>query len=619
MSRQDSDPTRLFASMFEAGQELMRKMGAGAAPAGGDAEGNPFAAAARQFADLQSAWLNAATAATRAATGGAMGAASGQSQGQGGGAAEGAGDAGAAGLFAPFMASAQQLGEMQKKMLEGMSAFRFDVAGTPDDKRFADEAWRKDPRYAGLSTAYLTYADFLQKSVDAMPVDERVRAQMRFGVRQALDAMSPSNFFLTNPEAAQVALETGGRSLTEGLTLFMNDLAKGRVSMTDESAFEVGRNVATTAGSVIYENPLIQVIQYTPTTAEVYARPLVMVPPCINKFYILDLQPDNSFVRAAVAEGHTVFMVSWRNVKADQGGLTWDDYVRDGVLKAIDVALEVSGADQVNALGFCVGGTLLGTAAAVLAGNDEPKLASLTFLTTLLDFYDTGELGLLVTEDTVRSREASIGKGGLLPAREMSFVFSSLRANDLIWQYVVSGYLKGKAPPAFDLLYWNCDSTNLSGPMACFLLRNGYLENKLREPGKVVVADVPIDLADVKVPAFLYASKEDHIVPWKTAYATRLLLGGETTFVLGASGHIAGVINPPAKKKRNYWLEGKPADDADEWYAAAQSVAGSWWPHWAQWLAPHAGDRIAAPARPGNERYRVIEPAPGRYVKEKAE
>ena len=293
--------------------------------------------------------------------------------------------------------------------------------------------------------------------------------------------------------------------------------------------------------------------------------------------------------------------------------------MRQGVLTAIDVAQDISGADQVNALGFCVGGTLLGTAAGVMAGNNEPKVASLTFLTTLLDFYETGELGVLVTEESVVQREAAIGKGGILPAKEMAFVFSSLRANDLIWQYVVNSYLKGKAPPAFDLLYWNSDSTNLSGPMACWLLRNGYLENKLREPGKVTVCDVPLDFADITVPAYLYASREDHIVPWKTAYVARHLLGGETTFVLGASGHIAGVINPPAKKKRNYWVGGTSANEPDEWLAKAQSVPGSWWPHWTEWLARYAGEKVPAPAQPGNQDYPVIEPAPGRYVVAKAE
>jgi polyhydroxyalkanoate synthase len=601
MSESERDPMQMLASMFEAGQEIMRKMAGGApssdaGPAPADAA-NPFVAAARQFAEMQQAWLKAAAVPGT--------------------------DAGQAGPLEPFMASARQFAEMQKRMLEGLSAFRFDVAGagagTAEDKRFANEAWRKDPRYTALSKAYLAYAEFLQKSVDAVPVDDRSRAQMRFGMRQAIDAMSPSNFFITNPEAAQLALETGGRSLTEGMALFMRDLAKGRVLMTDEAAFEVGKNVATAPGSVVFENELMQLIQYAPATPDVFARPLVMVPPCINKFYILDLQPDNSVVRYAVAQGHTLFMVSWRNVTLEQGTLTWDDYVRDGVLKAIDVALDISGADEVNALGFCVGGTLLGCAAGVLAGNDEPKIASLTLLTTLLDFYETGELGLLVTGESVAAREAAIGRGGILPGKEMGVVFSSLRANDLIWQYVVNSYLKGKAPPAFDLLYWNADSTNLAGPMACWLLRNGYLENKLREPGKVIVCDVPLDLADVTVPAYLYASREDHIVPWKTAFVSRDLLGGDATFVLGASGHIAGVINPPAKNKRNYWIEGIPADDADAWLEGARSVPGSWWPHWSEWLARFAGERVAAPAQPGNAQYRVIEAAPGRYVAAKAE
>jgi polyhydroxyalkanoate synthase len=602
MSESERDPMQVLASMFEAGQEMMRRMvGAPAAEnsnaASGDAA-NPFVAAARQFADMQQAWLNAAAATTT------------NSQ--------------QPNPFEPFLASTRQLAEMQKRMLEGMSAFRFDVASGPgagatDDKRFAHEAWRNDPRYAVLSKAYLAYAEFLQKSIDAVPMDERARAQMRFGMRQAIDAMSPSNFFLTNPEAAQLALETGGRSLTEGMALFMRDVARGRVSMTDEVAFEIGKNVATTPGAVIYENELMQVIQYTPSTSEVLVRPLVIIPPCINKFYILDLQPENSFVRYAVAQGHTVFLVSWRNVTEEQGTLTWDDYVRDGVLAAVDVARDISGADEVNALGFCVGGTLLGTAAGVLAGNDEQKIASLTFLTTLLDFYETGEIGLLVTEESVLAREAAIGKRGILPGKEMAFVFSSLRANDLIWQYVVSSYLKGKAPPAFDLLYWNSDSTSLSGPMACWLLRNGYLENKLREPGKVVVCDVPLDLGEVKTPAFLYASREDHIVPWKTAFVSKHLLGGPTTFVLGASGHIAGVINPPEKKKRSHWVEGLAADDADEWLERARNVPGSWWPNWAEWLARFAGDRVAAPAQLGNAAHPVIEPAPGRYVKAKAE
>jgi polyhydroxyalkanoate synthase len=400
--------------------------------------------------------------------------------------------------------------------------------------------------------------------------------------------------------------------------------------MTDETAFEVGRNVGTTPGSVIYQNELIQLIQYSPATSSVHRRPLVIVPPSINKYYILDLQPQNSFIAHAVAQHHTVFLVSWRNAGPGQAKLTWDDYIEHGVLRAIDVARRITKADKVNALGFCIGGTLLASAAAVQAARDEHSIASLTLLTTMLDFTDTGEIGLLVSEPAVVAREAAIGQGGLLEGSELAQVFASLRANDLIWPYVVNGYLEGKAPPAFDLLYWNSDATNLPGPMFCWYLRNTYLENKLREPGGTVQCGQPVDLGAITVPAFIYASKEDHIVPWKTAYASTQLLSGDSTFVLGASGHIAGVINPPAKKKRNYWTHdstGTPDAtagpvrldaDPDHWLDAAESVPGSWWPAWISWLAPHSGRRVAAPKKPGNAEFAPIEDAPGSYVKEKA-
>ena len=334
----------------------------------------------------------------------------------------------------------------------------------------------------------------MYKALDAAPLDERSKAQWSFALRQVTDALSPANNLATNPEAQQLALETGGKSLVEGLQLFTEDLAKGRISMTDDTAFEVGRNVCTTPGTVVFQNDLIQLIQYTPTTEKVYARPLVIVPPCINKYYILDLQPANSFVGHAVEQGHTVFLVSWRNAGAGQDKLTWDDYLESGVLKAIDVALQISGADLANTLGFCVGGTLLASALAILAARGEQKAASVTLLTTMLDFTDTGEIGLLVSEDGVAQREASIGKGGLLKGSELAQVFASLRANDLIWPYVVKGYLKGQAPPAFDLLYWNSDDTNLPGPMFCWYLRNTYLENKLREPGATTQLGTAVDL-----------------------------------------------------------------------------------------------------------------------------
>jgi len=381
----------------------------------------------------------------------------------------------------------------------------------------------------------------------------------------------------------------------------------------------VGENVATTPGAVIFQNEIIQLIQYTPSTDEVYERPLVIVPACINRFYILDLQPTNSFVGHALAEGHTVFLVSWRNAGPEQGQLTWDDYITEGVLRAIDVALEITGADKANTLGFCVGGTLLASALAVLQARGQQKAASMTLLTTMLDFSDTGEIGLLVDENGVALREATIGKGGLLQGSELAQVFSALRANDLIWPYVVKGYLQGQAPPPFDLLYWNSDDTNLPGPMFCWLVRNTYLENKLREPGGTVQCGVPVDLGAIDIPSFLYASRADHIVLWESAYASTQLLGGERTFVLGASGHIAGVINPPAQKKRNYWVSkngGTYDADPQKWFDAAESVPGSWWPTWYEWLAQTSGEKVAAPQALGNDKYTEIETAPGSYVKE---
>jgi polyhydroxyalkanoate synthase len=362
----------------------------------------------------------------------------------------------------------------------------------------------------------------------------------------------------------------------------------------------------------------MQLIQYAPATAEVARRPLVMVPPCINKFYILDLQPENSFVRYAVGEGHTVFIVSWRNVGPGQGGYGWDDYLEMGVLEALRAARAITKADRVNALGFCVGGTLLGAALAVLAAKGEDLVESATYLTTMLDFSDTGQIGLFVDEASVAAREATLGRGGILPGAELATVFSALRANDLIWSYVVNNYLKGGTPPAFDLLYWNADSTNLPGPMYCWYLRHTYLENALRVPGAVTNLGVPVDLGKVDRPSFIVATREDHIVPWRSAYRSVALLGGEKTFVLGAAGHVAGVINPAAKKRRSYWAGAPYPADPQAWLARAAERAGSWWPQWAAWLGSYRGGTRKAPRKPGNARYPVIEPAPGRYVKQKA-
>jgi polyhydroxyalkanoate synthase len=427
--------------------------------------------------------------------------------------------------------------------------------------------------------------------------------------------MSPANFAATNPEALKLALETKGESLSQGIRRLAEDAHKGRISTTDESQFEVGRNLAVTEGAVVFENELMQLIQYKPLTTTVFSRPLVMVPPCINKYYVLDLQPENSFVRYAVEQGHTVFMVSWRNITEELGHLTWDDYLSQGVLKAFEVVRAVSAAERINALGFCVGGTMLGVALALLAARGDETVESATFLASMLDFSDTGEIGLFVDEASVALREATIGKGGVMPGRELAAVFSALRANDLVWSYVVNNYLKGRSPEAFDLLHWNADSTNLPGPMYCWYVRHTYLENALSEPGGAPVLGVPVDLEKIAVPSYVLATREDHIVPWRTAYRTTQLLDGEMRFVLGASGHIAGVINPAAKGKRSFWTGEELVPNADAWLATAREKPGSWWSDWSGWLARFGGERVRARTRLGSDKFKPIEPAPGRYVK----
>ncbi len=483
------------------------------------------------------------------------------------------------------------------------------------DRRFSGSEWSSSPYFDYIRQTYLINSRFLTDWVDALGLEPQAKERLRFMTRQFVDAMSPANFAATNPEALKLALETQGESLTRGIRNLVGDVSRGRISMTDESVFEVGRNIAVTPGSVVFENELIQLIQYAPLTPKVYSRPLLMVPPCINKFYIMDLQPENSLVRYALEQGHTVFMVSWRNIAAEQAQLTWDDYLRLGILGAIDATLDVAKSKDLNILGFCVGGTLVGAVLAVLAAQGDTRVASLTLLAAMLDFSDPGEIALFIDEASVASREAAIGKGGIMPGRDLALAFSSLRANDLIWPYVVNNYLKGQSPAAFDLLYWNADATNLPGPMYCHYLRNTYLENNLVVPGKLTMLGERVDLGKVKVPAYVLASKEDHIVPWKTAYRSTDLLGGEKRFVLAASGHIAGVINPASKNRRSYWVGDLPAAAAEDWLAAAGERPGSWWNDWSEWLSRFGGPKRDARQRLGNARHRPIEPAPGRYVK----
>ncbi|MGZ5713428.1 MAG: class I poly(R)-hydroxyalkanoic acid synthase [Caldimonas sp.] len=498
-------------------------------------------------------------------------------------------------------------------------------APPPGDRRFAAGEWAANPATRFLAEMYLLNARTLLGMAEQLQADEKTKARVRFAVRQWIDAAAPSNYLALNPEAQKKAIETKGESIGQGLRQLWDDMQRGHLSQTDESAFEVGRNVATTEGWVVFENEFFQLLEYKPLTAKVFERPFLIIPPCINKFYILDLQPDNSLIRYAVGEGHRVFVVSWKNAGEEIARCTWDDYIEKATIRAIDLVREITGSEQINMLGFCIGGTILANALAVLEARGKRPAASLTLLTTLLDFADTGILDIFIDEGMVRMRELTIGAespggGGLLKGQELATTFSFLRPNDLVWNYVVGNYLKGETPPPFDLLYWNSDGTNLPGPMYCWYLRNTYHENKLVVPGVLTVCGEKVDLGSIAAPTYIYGSREDHIVPWTGAYRSTQVLKGKRRFVLGASGHIAGVINPPAKKKRSHWIGRSAAlpASAEAWLANADEHPGSWWTDWSDWLRPFGGKQIAAPKAPGNRKWKAIEPAPGRYVKEKA-
>ncbi|MCM2971070.1 class I poly(R)-hydroxyalkanoic acid synthase [Larsenimonas suaedae] len=497
------------------------------------------------------------------------------------------------------------------------------MAQTPqlDDPRFTAEAWRH-PVYGSIAALYLLNTRFLLNLAEALEGDRKTCARVRFCIEQWVAASAPNNFLNTNPEALSRLEATGGESLRRGIENFWSDFAKGRISQTNEGAFEVGRDVAQTPGEVIFENELIQLIQYYPTTDKVHETPLLIVPPCINKFYILDLQPKNSLVRFALDQGHNVFLISWRNIDDTLAHSTWDDYVDSGVMTAIRVMQDITRQKQVNTLGFCVGGTLLSCALSVFKSRGETPAKSLTLLTSMLDYTDTGMLDVFIDENAVRYREKTIGGHGGLPPRvlkahELANAFSFLRPKDLVWNYVVGNYLKGDTPPPFDLLYWNSDGANLPGPMFAWYLRHTYLQNDLKTPGAVTVCDHALDLSALEVPAYLYASKSDHIVPWQSVYRSACVLGGNKRFVLGASGHIAGVINPPIKNKRCHWLGQSDdlSDAPDAWIDDATEHPGSWWTDWANWLDQFGGPRKARFKTPGNATYTPIEKAPGRYVK----
>jgi polyhydroxyalkanoate synthase len=491
------------------------------------------------------------------------------------------------------------------------------------DRRFRSEAWQQSFLFDYVKQSYLIASRHLHAALaGADGLDEATRRKVDFYTRQYIDAIAPSNFLLTNPDVLRETVRTGGRNLLRGLENLLDDLLRGngealRLRMTDEHAFELGVNIAATPGRIVFQNELMQLLQYEPATTTVHRRPLLIVPPWINKYYILDLRPENSFVKWAVAQGHTVFVISWVNPDAEHARKTFQDYLNEGPLAALDAIEFATGTAECNAIGFCLGGTLLAATLGVLAARRDARVRSATFFASLIDFSDPGELGVFIDEEQVQALERRMRARGYLEGREMATTFNMLRANDLIWSFVVSNYLLGREPMAFDLLHWNGDSTRMPAAMHGYYLRNMYLHNRLAQPGGIVLNDTPVDLGEVTTPAYFVSTVEDHIAPWRTTYKGARLLRGPVRFVLGGSGHIAGIVNPPAANKNGYWTreaaDGLP-DDPDAWFAQAQRREGSWWSDWGQWVALHAGDCV--PARvPGDGRLPTLERAPGSYVR----
>ena len=496
------------------------------------------------------------------------------------------------------------------------------VEPAPEDRRFRDQAWSDNTLFDFIKQSYLLSARWLQtqaKNVEGL--DERTARKVDFYTRQFVDAIAPSNFVLTNPEVLRATIESRGENLVNGLKNLLDDLERGKgrlaISMTDMAAFRIGENVAATPGKVVYQTDLMQLIQYTPTTETVKRRPLLIIPPWINKFYVLDLRPKNSFIRWAVAQGHTVFVISWVNPDEGLARKTFEDYMREGPLAALDAMHEATGEREANVIGYCLGGTLLAATLAYMAAKRDGRVKSATYFVTMVDFKEAGELSVFIDEEQLHALEERMQKKGYLEARDMHTTFNLLRANDLIWSFVVNNYLLGKQPFPFDLLYWNADSTRMPAAMHSFYLRKMYQENLLVQPGGITLGGVPIDLRKVKAPAFLLSTREDHIAPWRSTYAATQIYSAPVKFVLSASGHIAGVVNPPGSKYGHWENESNPPAPED-WLSGATHREDSWWPLWEKWIAKYGGGEVPA-RQPGDGKLPPIEDAPGSYVKVRAE
>ncbi|PAU75375.1 class I poly(R)-hydroxyalkanoic acid synthase [Halomonas salipaludis] len=500
------------------------------------------------------------------------------------------------------------------------------VEPAPHDRRFKDPAWQEEPFYQAILQQYLLFSRMVEEliaNLDGLPEDKQ--RSLAFYARQCVSAMSPANFVTTNPEVMRRTLETKGQNLIDGMARLREDLANSaegiNVTMTDRSAFKIGENVAVTPGEVIYENELIQLIQYHPTTEKVFKTPLLIVPPWINKYYILDLREDNSLVKWLVDQGHSVFLISWRNPGPEQRDLTWADYMQMGPIDAMGAIEQACGEKSVNLLSYCVGGTLAASTVAYLTSTRRGrKIKSVTYMATLQDFSDPGEIGVFLSEPVLQGLERQLEADGYLDGRVMAFSFNLLRENDLFWSFYISNYLKGEQPAAFDLLYWNTDGTNLPAGTHAWYLRHMYLENRLVEPGGIELDGVKIDLRKISAPSYFVSAKEDHIAKWNSTYGGTQLPKGPVTFVLGGSGHIAGIVNPPAKNKYGYWTNDALPESPDEWLEGATFNEGSWWPHWQAWMTDNcyadADPKKLVPARvPGEGELALLEPAPGRYVR----
>lgn len=510
------------------------------------------------------------------------------------------------------------------------SAMKFIGQDTPPvaqpeggDRRFKDAAWDENVVFDFIKQSYLLASKYIQGTVREVDgLDAKTSKKVDFYTRQFVDAMAPSNFVMTNPHVLRTTLETGGENLVKGLDNLLSDLERGngelRITMTDTDAFEVGRNIAVSPGQVVYQNDLMQLIQYSPSTETVAKRPLLIIPPWINKFYILDLRPENSFIRWAVDQGLTVFVVSWVNPDARLAEKTFEDYMLEGPLAAMDAIERQTGERDLNIIGYCLGGTLLAaTLAHMTAKGTVDRVQSATYFTTMIDFQESGELGVFIDEEQLAALEARMHKEGYLDGSAMATTFNMLRANDLIWSFVVNNYLLGKEPFPFDLLYWNSDSTRMPAAMHSYYLRQMYQENRLVEPGALTLGGTPIDLSSIQVPSFILSTKEDHIAPWRSTFAGTQVYGGPVKFVLSGSGHIAGVVNPPEPVKYAHWTNGRKARTPEAWLKGAEEKPGSWWPEWRKWLKRFDGGTV--PARdPEAGPLKPIEPAPGAYVKVRA-